>query len=165
MSINSSTISHASLEKQVTIIDCPGHPRLAHLLKQSLTSHKPKGIILLLDAATIKKDLNPVANMVYSTLLQLPRPSHVLVVANKSDLFTALPVNKVRELLESEITSVKKTRDDSNLDEDEERMTLGGVEFNFDELESEGIMVEWARASVETGQTAGILEWISKRIS
>jgi len=68
-------------------------------------------------------------------------------------------------LLESEITSVKKTRDDSNLDEDEERMTLGGVEFNFDELESEGIMVEWARASVETGQTAGILEWISKRIS
>jgi signal recognition particle receptor subunit beta len=164
MSINSSTISHASLEKQVTIIDCPGHPRLGHLLKQSLATHKPRGVILLLDAATIKKDLNAVANMVYSTLLQLPRPGHVLVVANKSDLFTALPVPKVREFLESEITSLKKTRDES-LEEDEERMTLGGLEFNFDDIENEGIMIDWTRASVETGQTAGILEWISKRIS
>ena len=73
-------------------------------------------------------------------------------------------MSKVRELLESEITSLKKTRDDS-LEEEEERTTLGGAEFHFDDLESEGIMVEWTRASVETAQTAGILEWISQRIS
>ena len=164
MSINSSTISHASLEKQVTIVDCPGHPRLAHLLRQSLATLKPRGVILLIDAATIKRDLNVVANMVYTTPLELPRPSHVLIVANKSDLFTALPVTKVRELLESEITSLKKTRDDS-LEEEDERAALGGPEFNFDELDDEGVMVEWTRASVETAQTAEILEWMSKRIS
>ena len=102
--------------------------------------------------------------MVYSTLLALPRPIHVLIVANKSDLFTALPVTKVRELLESEISSLKKTRDDS-FDEEEERTSLGNIEFNFDELENEGVVVEWTRGSIESRQVAGILEWISKRIS
>ena len=92
---------------------------------------------------------------------------HVLFVANKSDLFTALPVNKVRELLEAEITSLKRTRDDMvGEDEDgEERSSLGGRKFRFDELESEGIVVEWTRGSIESRQVAGILEWISKRVS
>jgi signal recognition particle receptor subunit beta len=164
MSINSATLSHASLEKQVVLIDCPGHPRLAHLLRQSLSTQSPRGIIFLIDSASINKDLNAVANIVYSTLLALPRPIHVLFVANKSDLFTAFPVNKVRSLLEQEITSLKRTRDD-NLDEEEERTTLGGTEFDFDELENEGVVVEWTRGSIESRQVAGILEWISKRIS
>jgi signal recognition particle receptor subunit beta len=164
MAINSATLSHASLEKQVIIIDCPGHPRLAHLLRHSLSTQSPRGVILVIDSTSINKDLNSVANKVYSTLLALPRPIHVLIVANKCDLFTALPVNKVRELLESEISSLKKTRDDS-LDEDEERTSLGNVVFNFDELEDEGVVVEWASGSIESRQIAGILEWISKRIS
>ena len=164
MAINSATLSHASLEKPVVIIDCPGHPRVAHLLRQSLSAQPPRGVILLIDSAGINKDLNSVANMVYSTLLALPRPIHVLIVANKSDLFTALPVTKVRELLESEISSLKKTRDDS-FDEDEERISLGNTEFKFDELENEGVVVEWTRGSIESRQVAGILEWISKRIS
>jgi signal recognition particle receptor subunit beta len=164
MAINSATLSHASLEKPVTIIDCPGHPRVAHLLRQSLSTQSPTGVILLIDSASINKDLNSVANMVYSTLLALPRPIQVLIVANKSDLFTALPVTKVRELLESEISSLKKTRDDS-FDEEEERISLGNIEFNFDELENEGVVVEWTRGSIESRQVAGILEWISKRIS
>lgn len=164
MSINSASIKHASLEKEVTIIDCPGHPRLAHILKQSLSTHSPRGVIILIDAATIKQDVNAVANMVYSTLLALPKPVHVLIVANKSDLFTALPVRNVRELLEGEITSVKRTRDNS-VDEDEERIALGGAEFQFEELESDGVLVEWTQGSVESRQVAGILEWISSRTS
>src|SRR5271168_2242321 len=124
MAINSATVKNGSLDRPVTIIDCPGHPRLAHLLRQSLSTTKPKGVILLIDAATLNKDLNDVSNTVYSTLLALPRPAHVLCVANKSDLFTALPVGRIRELLEKEITSLKKTRD--TLDEDE-RTTLGGT--------------------------------------
>jgi signal recognition particle receptor subunit beta len=118
----------------------------------------------LIDAASVNKDLNSVANMVYSTLLALPRPIHLLIVANKSDLFTALPVNKVRELLESEISSLKKTRDEG-MEEDEERMTLGGTEFKFDELENEGVVIEWTRGSIEARQVAGVLEWISKRVA
>ena len=164
LSINSASIKHASLEKEVTIIDCPGHPRLAHILKQSLSTHSPRGVIILIDAATIKQDVNAVANMVYSTLLALPKPVHVLIVANKSDLFTALPVRNVRELLEGEITSLKRTRDNS-VDEDEERIALGGTEFQFEELESDGVLVEWTQGSVESRQVAGILEWISSRTS
>jgi signal recognition particle receptor subunit beta len=165
MSINSAKLNHASLEKQITIIDCPGHPRLAHLFRQSLTMYKPMGTIILIDSATINKELNSVANMVYSTLLALPRPANVLIVANKSDLFTALPVSKVRELLESEISGLKKTRDDSGMEDDGEIATLGGDIFKFSELESEEIAVEWTRGSIESRQVAGILEWISKCIS
>jgi hypothetical protein len=88
----------------------------------------------------------------------------VLIVANKSDLFTAMPVGKVRGLLESEISSLKKTRDEG-LDDDEERTSLGGVDFKFDELEEEGIVVEWTRGSIEGREVAGILEWISKRVA
>lgn len=102
--------------------------------------------------------------MVYSTLLALPKPAYVLFVANKSDLFTALPVGKVRELLEREISSLKKTRDDG-VDEDEERNVLGGDDFKFDELEDEKVHVEWARGSIESREVAGILEWITNRIS
>jgi len=118
----------------------------------------------MIDSATVKNELNAVANMVYSTLLALPKPVYVLFVANKSDLFTALPVGKVKELLEREITSLKKTRDDG-LDEDEERNVLGGDEFKFDELEDEKVHVEWTRGSIESREVAGILEWITKRIS
>jgi signal recognition particle receptor subunit beta len=164
MSINSATINHASLETSVTVIDCPGHPRLAHLLRQSLNDKKPQGTMMLLDASAIKRDLNAIANTVYSILLTLPRPSHILIVANKSDLFTALPVSKLHDLLESEITSLKRTRDE-NLDEEEERQTLGGSHFQFEDLDDEGLFVEWTAASTETRQTAGILEWISKRLS
>src|SRR5436190_20635899 len=49
MSIISATLSHASLEKQIVMIDCPGHPRLAHLLRQSLSTYSPRGIIILID--------------------------------------------------------------------------------------------------------------------
>lgn len=118
----------------------------------------------MIDSATVKNELNAVANMVYSTLLALPKPVYVLFVANKSDLFTALPVGKVKELLEREITSLKKTRDDG-LDEDEERNVLGGDEFKFDELEDEKVHVEWTRGSIESREVAGILEWIAKRRS
>src|SRR5271170_2449812 len=148
MSINSATIKHASLEKPITIIDCPGHPRLVHLLRQSLATQSPRGVIFIVDSATVKNDLNAVANMVYSTLLALPKPVYVLFVANKSDLFTALPVGKVRELLEREISSLKKTRDDG-MDEDEERNVLGADDFKFDELEDEKVYVEWTRGSIE----------------
>lgn len=165
MTINSSPLTHSSLEKQITLLDCPGHPRLAHLLRQSLTQRSPKGFLLLLDSANLKQNLNEIANTVYSTLLLLPRPCHVLIVANKSDLFTALPVTKVRELLEGAISGLKKTKDETNLVDEEERSTLGGVPFDFDELEGEGVMVEWTRGSVESREIAGVLEWISKRIS
>lgn len=94
----------------------------------------------------------------------LPRPCHVLMVANKSDLFTALPVAKIRQLLEEAISSLKKTKDEAVVDEDE-RSTLGGIPFNFDELADEGIDIEWTRGSTESRQVAGILEWISDRIS
>ena len=118
----------------------------------------------MIDSASVKNDLNSVANMVYSTLLALPKPVYVLFVANKSDLFTALPVGKVREMLEKEISSLKKTRDDS-MDEDEERNVLGGDDFKFEELEDEKVYVEWTRGSIESREVAGILEWIAKRIS
>jgi signal recognition particle receptor subunit beta len=118
----------------------------------------------MLDAATLKQNLNTVANTVYSTLLILPRPIHVLIVANKSDLFTALPVNKIRDLLEAEISALKKTRDEG-LEDDEERATLGGSAFKFDELEEEGVAVEWRKGSIESREVAGILEWMSERIS
>ena len=164
MSINSATLKHASLEKPITIIDCPGHPRLAHLLRQSLATQSPRGVIFMIDSASVKNDLNSVANMVYSTLLALPKPVYVLFVANKSDLFTALPVGKVREMLEKEISSLKKTRDDS-MDEDEERNVLGGEDFKFEELEDEKVHIEWIRGSIESREVAGILEWITKRIT
>ena len=49
--------------------------------------------------------------------------------------------------------------------DEEERSTLGSVPFDFDELESEGVVVDWTRGSVESREIAGVLEWISKRIS
>jgi signal recognition particle receptor subunit beta len=149
------------------LIDCPGHLRLVHLFQESLkTHHSPRGVILLLDSATLTKNVSAVANYVYSTLTTLPRPVHVLMVANKSDLFTALPVAKIRELIETEINNIKKSTDNSTIDDDEERIDLGGSDFRFGNLDDDGIMVDWQRTSIETKEDLdSINRWISEQMS
>jgi hypothetical protein len=118
-----STISRMSLSPLIFLGFCPCQESVNPVCAECSHFSGPTPTLVnlpafMIDAATIKQELNSVANTVYSTLLALPRPVHVLFVTNKSDLLTELPVHKVPELLEEEISTLKKTRTSGQSSED-----------------------------------------------
>lgn len=119
-----------------------------------VTPNNLKGIIFVVDAATLSLDaddsgndsLSQTAQYLHDILLVLqkkhtnsktskgPAETPVLVAANKLDLFTALPAKLVKSVLEDEITSLRKSRTQGLLDSgigmadeiDDDKDVLGG---------------------------------------
>lgn len=151
---------------------------------------KPKanarGIIYMLDAATLSENefLADAAAYLYNVLLHLQhraaiskkKPNiSVLVAANKTDLFTALPAGAVKEKLETEIERIRQSKRRGLLDasanpaaDDEGSEVLGGDsgqgQFGFKLLEEEaGVTVDVLGGSVntddETNPASGVLRW------
>lgn len=93
----------------------------------------------------------------------------VLIVANKLDLFTALPTKLVKNSLETEITKLRDSKTKGLLDSgigmddaDDEREVLGGAgegKFTFDLMEEYNIPVEIAGSNVlSSGGSADVKE-------
>ncbi len=96
------------------------------------TQSKLKALIFLVDAAALADPdsgaLSSTASYLYDVLLALQQRFHrrsgsrapasvpVLVAANKSDLFTALPAALVRSQLEAELGRIRKSRSKGLLD-------------------------------------------------
>lgn len=109
------------------------------------------------------------------TLKDIP----VLIAANKTDLFTALPVPLVKSSLEGEINKVRTSRSKGLLDsgigmgdaDDDEKDDwlgeMGSTEFKFSQMEEFDIFVEVAGGHVEgtDGPTVDKWwRWISERL-
>ncbi|MCJ1444610.1 MAG: hypothetical protein MMC23_005112 [Stictis urceolatum] len=150
-----------SAHKKFLLIDTPGHGKLRHHALSSLTQPKNlKGLIFVVDATNLtagSPGLREAAEYLHDLLLLVQKRAAaagskglkglpVLVAANKSDLFTALPVGMVRKALELEITGVRASRSKGLLDSgigmddvgDPEKEWLGeGGEgaFEFSQLE------------------------------
>jgi len=137
------------------------------------------GIIFVADAANLSPSfgdleegvLTETAQYLHDILLALqkrytdsksskgPTELPVLIVANKLDLFTALPTKLVKNVLETEITKLRNTRSKGLLDSgigmdddraDERDMLGGGGEgkFEFGMMEEYNIPVETVGANV-----------------
>lgn len=141
--------------RKFLLVDTPGHGKLRrHAMTSIVSPNNVKGIIFVVDAATVAPDngesvddsLTETAQYLHDVLLVLqkkhtasktskgPAEMPVLIAANKLDLFTALPAKLVRRALEDEITKLRNTRSKGLLDSgigmsdeiDEERDILGG---------------------------------------
>lgn len=170
-------------ERQLEVIDTPGHGKLRHHAFNSLTSIKTlRGLIFVVDAAALSSaaGLTEAAIYLHDTLLALqkrhttaktskgPTAIPVLIAANKLDLFTALPAQLVKKKLQDEITNIRATRAKGLLDsaadaegEEEEREWLGdGGEgaFDFKQLEESEIEVVVAGGNI-TGDQPHVDEW------
>ncbi len=111
--------------RQLLLLDTPGHGKLRHFATSELADPKNiRGIVFVVDAAAIAEEagLNEAAEYLHDVLLALqkrytgaktskaPKEIHVLIAANKSDLFTALPANLVKIQLQKTIGEVRTRR-------------------------------------------------------
>ncbi|KAK1569427.1 signal recognition particle receptor beta subunit [Colletotrichum navitas] len=175
------------------LVDTPGHGKLrnhamAKLSAAAAASDKSKlrAILFVVDAAAIGENevLAPTAGYLYDVLLALqkratsgksskpPAPVPVLVAANKTDLFTALPATLVKSSLEAEITRIRSSRSKGLLDSgvgidevgseehDDWLGAYGTEKFTFDQLREFDIDVDVIAGNV-TGSGSGPDKWWS----
>lgn len=176
--------------KNFLLIDTPGHGKLRHHALENVTNPQHlKGIIFLVDAATLASDspeessgLTETAQYLHDLLMTLqtkytsaksskgPTEMAVLVAANKLDLFTALPAKLVKSSLEAEITKLRNTKSKGLLDsgigmddrETDEQEMLGGNgkgRFQFKLMEEYNVPVEVAGGNVVGADGSDTRDW------
>lgn len=152
-----------------------------------------KGIVFVVDAADLsagEEGVRQAAEYLHDTLLLLqkrltgnktskaPKEMHVLVAANKMDLFTALPAAVVKSTLEKEISKVRTSRSKGLLDSgagagdldeenDEWLGETGSPQFKFDQMAESNVFVEVAGGSSATehgGEAQKWWSWIAERL-
>eukprot|EP01028_Stygiella_incarcerata_P013243 TRINITY_DN81690_c0_g1_i1.p1 TRINITY_DN81690_c0_g1~~TRINITY_DN81690_c0_g1_i1.p1 ORF type:complete len:278 (-),score=51.65 TRINITY_DN81690_c0_g1_i1:159-902(-) len=112
--------STASVGKKVSIVDIPGHPRIREEWKEHIesTSH----VLFIVDATTLKKEVHEVCSFLLDIMMHPQFQKRVIpisIVLNKSDIFTSLPKEGARKLMEAEIEMIRsRTGDLKDLDGD-----------------------------------------------
>ncbi|KAI0165889.1 signal recognition particle receptor beta subunit [Xylariaceae sp. FL1272] len=189
--------------KKFLLIDTPGHGKLrGHALtqlggngKSSKKSQTPfgdsamlRGVVYVLDSATMDDCLADAATYLYDILLSLqkragagrtsraPHAVHVLIAANKLDLFTALPASLVRTSLEAELGRIRQSRSKGLLDsgvgtddigseeQDNWLGEYGSEKFSFSQMREFEIEVDVIGGSVLEQNVDKWWEWIAQRI-
>ncbi|KAI8879968.1 P-loop containing nucleoside triphosphate hydrolase protein [Backusella circina FSU 941] len=150
--------------KTFELVDMPGHERVRYRYAELLPV--TRSIVFVLDSTTLNRQVRPVAEYLYDVLAQsvvqkgrIP----VLIACNKCDMITALPTEKIKLLLESEINRLRGTRtaavEQQESEGDEGQVYLGyeGDDFKFEHLDNE---VDFERCSVEKEDLDNVTHWI-----
>ncbi|ATY64958.1 SRP receptor beta subunit [Cordyceps militaris] len=172
------------------LVDTPGHGKLrGTALGKLRRADKLRAVLFVVDAAALGEPeaLAPTAQYLYDVLLLLqkratrskdPRSVPVLVVANKMDLFTALPAAMVRSVLEAELARIRTSRSKGLLDSGVGADELGAEEqdgwlgeygsdkFTFAQMQEFDIEVEVLPGSVtsEEPDADKWWWWIAQRV-
>ncbi|KAI0405390.1 signal recognition particle receptor beta subunit-domain-containing protein [Xylaria palmicola] len=179
------------------LVDTPGHGKLRGAAMAQLGADGSaqfgdaamlRGVVYVLDAAALDDSLADAANYLYDVLLALQRRAgsgrtsrspgavHVLVAANKLDLFTALPASLVRGNLEAELGRIRQSRSKGLLDsgvgadevgseeQDNWLGQYGSEKFSFGQMREFDIEVDVIGGSVLEGNVDKWWDWISARI-
>ncbi len=182
------------VHKKFLLIDTPGHGKLRHHALENITHPQNlKGLIFVVDAASLSagdEGLKQAAEYLHDVLLLLQKRAGtkasktlkelpVLIAANKTDLFTALPVPLVKSSIEAEITKVRISRSKGLLDsgigmgdvDDNEKDDwlgeMGSIDFKFSQMEEFDVSVEVAGGNVLgiDGPTVNNWwKWVSERL-
>lgn len=113
---------------------------------------------------------NDAASYLYDLLLILQKKENVpvLVAANKSDLFTAVPVSAAKAALEREISAVRRARANGLLDSaigaddaiNEDWLgDENNAEFAFDQLRNADVPIEVLAGNVVGSDGPGVNDW------
>ncbi|KAK9238207.1 signal recognition particle receptor beta subunit-domain-containing protein [Lipomyces kononenkoae] len=179
--------------KPFVLIDTPGHQKLRHGMFSALqiaqTARTIHGVLYVVDASAISRPerLREAAEYLYDILRITERVrggTDVLVAANKSELFTAVPAKRLRTLLEVELDKIRESRaksvdkvgaggdkhDGDDGDEDDSAVVGGNLwlgrggekegPFKFEDLETEVTVVD---GSVDNDKIDGWLGWMEER--
>ncbi|CAO3597848.1 unnamed protein product [Absidia cylindrospora] len=150
--------------KVMELVDIPGHERVRYRYTDFLPVSRC--ILFVIDSTTISRQVRPVAEYLYQLLAQhtvQTQHTPILIVCNKSDMITALPVSKIQPLLASEINRLRSTRtaavekQASETDEQEAFLGYEGEEFKFEHLDNS---VEFEQCSVVQNDIDKVTQWI-----
>jgi signal recognition particle receptor subunit beta len=174
--------------KKFMLVDTPGHAKLRDDPMGRLEDKELlRGIVFVVDAATLDENLSIVAEYLFIVLLGLqkrrasvksakgPPAVNVLIAANKSDLFTALPATLVKANLEAEVGRIRNSRskglkesgagaEDMRDESDDWLGEWGSEKFTFGQMKEFDIDVQVVGGSVLERQVDKWWEWISSRI-
>nr|CAG8455245.1 11102_t:CDS:2 [Entrophospora candida] len=148
---------------QIHFVDIPGHEKL----RFKFTDFIPitHGIVFCIDSSTFTRNIRSNAEYLYDIFSNKDVNKfkiRTLIICNKSDLITALPPERVKTLLENEITrTAALDHQGSPSMEDVDEMEFLGYEtedFKFEHLEND---VEFKKCSVENNEISEIKYWIS----
>ncbi|KXN70445.1 P-loop containing nucleoside triphosphate hydrolase protein [Conidiobolus coronatus NRRL 28638] len=98
------------IPKAINIVDCPGSEQHRHLYK-SLVSGTDK-IYFFIDSSTVQKERSEIGELLYEILSNpsvLKKQTPLYLVCNKQDLPNSVLPEKVEEILEAEINSIRQT--------------------------------------------------------
>ncbi|KAK8095814.1 signal recognition particle receptor beta subunit [Apiospora kogelbergensis] len=175
--------------KKFLLVDTPGHGKLRNFAMDSLVAKDGlRGIVFMLDAATLDENLAATANYLYEVLLALQKRVsssktskavtviNVLIAANKSDLFTALPATLVKSNLEAELGRIRKSRskgllasgvgiDDVDNEENDDWLgEYGSEKFTFGQMQEFNLEVDIIGGSVSEAKVDKWWHWVSERL-
>lgn len=86
------------------IVDMPGHDRIRYRYVDFLPV--TRSIVFVVDSTTLSRQIRPVAEYLYDVLAKSEvqkQRTPILIACNKSDMITALPVEKIKLMLEAEM--------------------------------------------------------------
>ncbi|KAK9325938.1 signal recognition particle receptor beta subunit-domain-containing protein [Lipomyces orientalis] len=175
--------------KPFVLVDTPGHQKLRHGLFSALQTAQAArtvhGVLYVVDASAMSRPerLREAAEYMYDILRITERVrggTDMLVAANKSELFTAVPAKRLRTLLETELYKIRESRaksvskvaadgekDDS--DDDNEDIVGGSGwlgkrgekgSFKLEDLETEVTVLD---GSVDSGKIDAWIGWMEER--
>lgn len=175
--------------KEYQVIDYPGHlkykPMLNQLITEKLDSGNIKGFVYVIDSSPMyinEDSIKFVTKELFSLLTLIerdPQGKDVLVAVNKQDLFGAMQVSKIREMIEAEMTKlIKYHLQEKSVGEDVDQfepntfettrelwssiMGHSSPKFTFDMLESR---VSFLGGSVLRKNTKEWISWFDENFS
>ncbi|KAI8077909.1 signal recognition particle receptor subunit beta-like protein [Gilbertella persicaria] len=150
--------------KVFDLVDVPGHDRVRYRYVDFLPV--TRSIVFLVDSTSITRHIRPVAEYLYDILAKpdvQKQRMPILIACNKSDMITALPTEKIKALLETEIHRLRATRtarvEQQESDEQEAYLGYEGEDFKFDHIDNP---IDFEACSVEHQQMDHIKNWIAQ---
>ncbi|KAF2864391.1 hypothetical protein K470DRAFT_292066 [Piedraia hortae CBS 480.64] len=147
---------------KVIVEDTPGHPKLRPLALNSLAKATTNIIFVVDSSHPASPSTAEFLYQILDSLLRRGAKARVCILANKQDLFTALPVQRVGEVLEEGVQRVVQGRVASRAleFEGENEGWDASRGFSFEGLGEDGVLVEVRGCeAMSEGGVRGVREW------
>uniref|UniRef100_A0A1B6EHE8 Signal recognition particle receptor subunit beta n=1 Tax=Cuerna arida TaxID=1464854 RepID=A0A1B6EHE8_9HEMI len=153
------------------VIDIPGHERVRFKFFDQYKSIA-RGIIFVVDATTIQKEIRDAAELLYTILTDaaiVSAATRVLVLCNKQDQTLAKGSQVVKSLLEKELNLLRSTKASqlSSTEGSTAQVTLGTPDKEFQFAQLAPISVEFAEGCAfnSTPETQAELKSVHKWVA
>ncbi|KAG8301046.1 hypothetical protein J6590_061473 [Homalodisca vitripennis] len=153
------------------VIDIPGHERVRFKFFDQYKAIA-RGIIFVIDATTIQKEIRDAAELLYTILTDAAIVSaapRVLVLCNKQDQTLAKGSQVVKSLLEKELNLLRSTKASqlSSIEGSTAQVTLGTPDKEFQFAQLAPISVEFAEGCAfnSTPETQAELKSVHKWVA